>query len=1094
MKKIILFIAFLIFSIINNQYAQQSIFSEDFEDANTPQMQYCDDPGMALNNDYIPYWTPYNYYPGYMDIRCTTTCSNGFSPLRDAYSGNNAIRISATGENLHIDGQGICSPRNIGSGICYYNSDSNDPDRLYFGIGQRYVVKFKARFAHVAVLKNDDFDKLIVGYRVSGEEIPSNNDSDCKFVRYIPWLTEGIVQMDNDVIWKEYKGYLRNDYYTEDPNEIQAATAYQLIIKTDVCRSDCGSLSAPVIFLDDVSVNCDPENIFMEIKEKVNEEYDEKSCTMVSEYRVGAYYNCIVDFDKLHYMVEVIDNSGNVINSFDTYGEYFSVNYSIFDNYPLKIRVTSIVNDSDEKKYNFYNPDEDTDLIDIDFLDDYDEETIDGIQENNGGDVHIYSGQDVVWDNNYKEYEVVNGNLYVHTGGKLTIKNIVKFSPNSHLIVSRGAKLVLDHGILTSCDQWPGIIVKGNSTASQPDPAGMPGSDQAGIVITKNRSIIENAHIGISTSYFGQWTDEDYGGLVQCTNTDFIGCWKAVEFMSYAHTNKSFLEDCRIGGGTNYTKEGVTIWDCKGIHFYNCYMHDLEKGISSIDADIIVRHGNTFDDCEYGILCIGSSNGVANIDLRDNNHFNNNEKGIVISGLANENGGDIIGNYFEGCWKPVEVDGDGLYHVENNNFTDSGYDVLVYGSGDHPSYIMCNDMVTQIGGIAFAENNSQSYFKSNNFVGSSPYSDGFDVLGMEAKISDIGYSSGNTGSSAKNLFSGITNEIDWDDSNEKFNYYVLHDNPPPRTIPHSEPDKHNYEVKDKVNNDDDDDCNTVDPPTVTKHDVEIAIDDYCYWLELYRRHPDNPYYRWMFRKAKSKLMTTYYYWLKQDGEGYSWREIEDILKRLCDDRWKVMLYGHYMKYRLYSKADSLLNVLEDPNMREAQIVPEDLSDESRESFVRVQRINLKYQTSHGSYQLTSDELAILQEEAVKPIPESAYAKGLYFLATGIYIPREWPDRISDNLQPRDNKAKGGKEIWSIYPNPTDSELHIAYHSKEDIEGKVIIYDLYGSKAMEKTVSFIEGSDIFLNVSSLKSGVYIITVKDADNRITKVQKLMINSIK
>ncbi len=815
----------------------------------------------------------------------------------------------------------------------------------------------------------------------------------------------------------------------------------------------------PHAFLDNIKIICQ-QNYDINL---VEDGIDYDNCTKSKTFELIPQGNCTNDLTDYPFIVELY-KQGDLVNSFTKTGNIFSLQFDMFDSGQYTIEVKDL--NSEECGYTIPT-------ISFDFSQDLVQQTV------------------ITGNTTWSDIKITNQNIFVQAGGKLTITNKVYFSSNSRIIVERGAKLVLDHGILTSCDQWPGIIVKGNSAISQPDPDGMPGPDEAGIVITKNRSIIENAHIGISTNYFGQWTDEDWGGLVQCTNTDFIGCWKAVEFMRYTYENKSFLEDCRIGGGTNFTKEGVTIWDCHGILFDNCYIHDLDKGILSIDADYRVWHGNTFDDCEYGILSSASSNGVANIDVQEGNHFNNNEWGIVISGNTAGNSGLIDGNYFEGCWRPIVVDGDEKYFVWNNNFTDSGYDVLVYDSNDHPSNIMCNDMVTQLDGIVFYGNNENSYFKSNNFVGSGSYSDGSDVVGLNANIA---LNIGTDYSSAKNLFSGVTNEIDWDDSNDEFNYHILKNNPPPRTIPHSEPDKDNYEVKDDVDIDDDDNCNTVDPPTVTKHDVEIAIDDYCYWLVLYRQHPDNLYYRWMFRKAKVKLMTTYYYWFKQDGEGHSWREVENILKRLCDDRWKVTLYGHYMKYRLYSKADSLLNVLEDPNMREVQIVPEDLSDDSRESFVRVQRINLKYQTSHGLYQLTSDELATLQEEAVKPIPESAYAKGLYLLATGIYIPREWPDRISGNLQPRDKKAKVGKEIWSIYPNPTDSELHIAYHSKEDIEGNMIVYDLYGSKVMEKPVIFTEGSDIFLNVSSLKSGVYILTVKDAENKIVKTQKLMINSIK
>ena len=1065
LKYFLIFIFVFGFIISNGQ-----ILFENFENLE-PEIYNCDDPGMAIYDGAIDGWTSYNKYPTLMNTDCDEEYS--FICLYEnidfeSYSGTNAVALSASNGHVnHINGD--CTQggmRRLGRGICF--SSEGEPNSFYFGRYQKYMVSFKAKNA----ARNGNHETYLkVGYTTVGNEIPNNHDDDIYEFNYINLYSNygfgGKVAISEET-WKDYKAYIINS--SED-------NAYQLVmaIGTNEASYD---VDVPLYFIDDIEVKCTDE-IYLKVKELIENKIE--NCMVDQTYRVGSMYNCQIDFENLQYWVRVFDNQGNKIDEFLNTGEYFTIEESVFNDFPLRIEVETVDNENDYQFAKWWG----------DGIDDFyywDEVFIETPQGYEGNDVIINNGENITWQD---EDKIIVKDIIVQTGGKLTIKNKVFLSPNSHIIVEKGAKLVLDGGTLTSCDEWQGIIVKGNSTAEQPDPNGMPGPNQAGIVITKNNSIIENAHIGISTNYYGQWTDEDWGGLVQCTNTDFIGCWKAVEFMSYELENQSFLKNCRIGGGDNYTKEGVTIWNCNGILFDNCYMHNLDKGILCIDADYRVWHENTFEDCEYGIISSASSNGVANIDVRDNNHFNNNEWGIVISGNTAGNSGDIYGNYFEGCWKPVEVDGDELYKIKNNNFTESGYDVLVHSSNDHPSFIMCNDMVYQGVGIVFSKKNENSYFKSNDFVGSSAYFNGSDVLGLNANIaSDIGTDY----SSAKNLFSGVTNEIDWDDSNDEFNYHILKNNPPPRTIPHSELDKHNYEVKDDVDNDDDDDCNTVDPPTVTKLDVKIAINDYCYWLEQYRKHPKNPYYRWMFRKAKVKLMTKYYYWLNQDGEEHSWKEVEDILKRLCDDRWKITLYGHYMKYRLFSKADSLLNVLEDPNKREAQIVPEDLSDESRESFVRVQRINLKYQTSHGAYQLTSDELATLQEEAKKPIPESAYAKGLYLLTTGIYIPREWPDRISGNLQYREKKTKTSKEIWSIYPNPADSELRIAYNGKEDIEGNVIIYDLYGSKVMEKSVSITQGSDVFLNVSSLKSGVYILTVKDAENKIVKTQKLMKSSIK
>jgi len=86
------------------------------------------------------------------------------------------------------------------------------------------------------------------------------------------------------------------------------------------------------------------------------------------------------------------------------------------------------------------------------------------------------------------------------------------------------------------------------------------------------------------------------------------------------------------------------------------------------------------------------------------------------------------------------------------------------------------------------------------------------------------------------------------------------------------------------------------------------------------------------------------------------------------------------------------------------------------------------------------------------------------------------------------------EKWAIYPNPTDNLLNIDYKGKKSIGGNISIYNLLGSEVMRKYVTFVSGDNIVLDVSSLNDGVYILVVKDTENRTIKTQKVMINSVK
>jgi hypothetical protein len=135
--------------------------------------------------------------------------------------------------------------------------------------------------------------------------------------------------------------------------------------------------------------------------------------------------------------------------------------------------------------------------------------------------LYIDTGEHIVWDN----MKLLNRDVIVRTGASLTITCEVRMGEGKRIIVRRGARLVVDKGKITKlCDgKWGGIAVHGNANKIQPDPqAGQQASDDAGIVIIKNNSLIEYANTAISTSapdYFWDYNAQTsrWGGLIQAS-------------------------------------------------------------------------------------------------------------------------------------------------------------------------------------------------------------------------------------------------------------------------------------------------------------------------------------------------------------------------------------------------------------------------------------------------------------------------------------------------------------------------------------------------------------------------------------------------
>lgn len=372
--------------------------------------------------------------------------------------------------------------------------------------------------------------------------------------------------------------------------------------------------------------------------------------------------------------------------------------------------------------------------------------------------------------------------------------------------------------------------------------------------------------------------------------------------------------------------------------------------------------------------------------------------------------------------------------------------------------------------------NQQSTFLGNNFLETGSEQDQFDVRGYKADIDD---NIGDRNYPAMNFFSS-SNDIVWDYNNAPFDYWL-----PTPILQHTDPQNPgNYDKKDagSLNQLD---CGDAPVPVVTDVQINNYKYYYCYYLDLYRRNPNNPYYKRLFQNMKKLFHLNYYYWSILKEKNLSWYDIEQLLKGMCGDKWKIRLYGLYMEHRQYANADAILNELADPRLIEPPVVPEDLSNESRTSFITSQRLNLKYHTSNCTYQFTPAELNILRSEAIKTIPESTYAHGLYTLITGQRIPLEIP-LGSGAMQYRESEIE--TEQWIVSPNPAHDQLLISYSGKDQIEGTYTLTDLTGRIVLEGNIDYHGQSETLLDVSTMANGLYIMNIHAND--VIEIKKLMI----
>lgn len=710
------------------------------------------------------------------------------------------------------------------------------------------------------------------------------------------------------------------------------------------------------------------------------------------------------------------------------------------------------------------------------------------------------SEPDKVYDTNMS----INGKVFIQPGAQLTITSEISFSPNSQIIVRRGGKLHVNGGTLTRCESqgfWQGIVVEGNSTLPQPtDPFGMPGSDEAGIVLTTNDAEIKYARHAITANTFDPWWDEsNRGGLVYCENTKFIKCHRSAAFYQYRFENKSRFIDCTFDAtGLGEALGGVSIWATDGIVFDDCTFKGMQGGndpyaygIEAYDAGVRVVNGNKFSTSQRGIVSratapFSSSGLYVGPDGGASNTFELNGNGVSIELTSSVSSGAprtiIEENEFKGNGDGVWLDGLNRAVIKENDFSQNEFSVRSDHTGNGLVDITCNEMLNiNSFPIAFFGRNDRAFF-SRNFFGTQ-FNFGNVTLWGEETFTTVGAAQGGPSNPARNCFeSGHTEHIWTFGGTGRFFYYHLPgvcEDPQPSTWTGA---TNNYV---KVVTDLPTEPETCplffkrpNLPPFKYEDYVGAKGQYGSSLAAAQAAPENGSLQYALLQAEEEKRDIMLWFIEQAIATGQKDTAELILQLVPDAETKRLQYGMRLKLEDWQGAQAALDSLPQGS---------DLSNPDVQ-FRVVQEINLARLSHTGSaFELSEQQLDVLLTVADMPSAERGYARALLGLLEGRHYwpePLELPEPLRSGPAPAELAPQAR---LGLYPNPSDGRfvLQLPQHSEGEVEAR--ISSAAGQRLRQLRLG--PGQQFNLDLSGQAPGLYLIEVLDEGRPIGSLKAIV-----
>lgn len=538
-------------------------------------------------------------------------------------------------------------------------------------------------------------------------------------------------------------------------------------------------------------------------------------------------------------------------------------------------------------------------------------------------------------------------------------------------------------------------------------------------------------------------------------------------------------------------RDGIYIYggDSK-VEVVNCdFNNELNLSCTAFNirsGNDIYLHSNSIYDQSYGIYMGVLESSLYSKIKFENNSFANCWTAIEMSGFESSNPMEINKNIFIDCEFGIYSIGTHHFKITENDLIGNDYNINIGSSGDQENIIQCNNFDTPLSGLQIHWQNEGTSFTNNSFSNTTWQ----DVI---LRHSDIAEDIGSEAEPAMNFFSINGGDIAfYHPPDDKFTYWL-----PKDPIQLTDPVHLPSHWKDKSAISYSDDCGIVLPiENVIIDTVKVWITKYCF---LYNQYTNNPILvnKKLLALAKRQLIIYLNNYFQTNGNYHSWAQIESLLKYGCN-KWffQKRLFSLYVSNDLFYKADSLLNEIHYSLREIPQNNPVDsLERISKESLVNIYRIGLRYLADTSrlvdsfTFVFTASEISVLYNEAMKNIPESGFARSLYYIATGTLLPLDY---IEPMLLPRTAESVSDQNVydnWQVYPNPVSDDVNIGYNGKYRSNANVKIYDINGKIVFNKNQCFLPNSMNKLDFETPANGSYLMSITDESGNIIKNEKVI-----
>jgi subtilisin family serine protease len=709
----------------------------------------------------------------------------------------------------------------------------------------------------------------------------------------------------------------------------------------------------------------------------------------------------------------------------------------------------------------------------------------------------VAAGQTVTISNQTVSYSEIT----IESQGTLVINNqsVVQMHKLGFITVKRGAKLILDNSTLTtSCpkDYWGGIRVWGNNTMPQPvvyDANDNPllqyplSADQAGVVFLLNNSRVERSRNAISTYALGV----DYpteislrGGLVFAKNTEFVDNRRAAEFMQYpvpnagyTFTNTSKFIECLFteSSGEVDGSIGVTIWDTDNITFERCNFEGLDReGVVTYDAGAIIKDGNNFINNWRAITNTATYPfGVYPLVVGDKtnsltrNYFESQQRDFIHSYASNRWAGvDIYNNDFFGNGAGsvgIWMDGPAQFKIDNNSFSDMSGAALIANTGykndSKQNFFRCNAVQNAAWGIDFWGDNRHVQFLSNQFQ---DINTDISLRGEASNKCRIRSNQGGSGSPAGNCFDNSLDEDIVTESlatTESFRYWHSGLTAMPCEIPVTPGNYVTQSTEGSFIN-----CGKLSgfTDTPTEEDLGDIRQQVASLQGQLQQDPDNQSLiaQWLDALYQKETILG---WLIRDktwAGDYSGAEALLVQEGTLESNYSLL--GMKMSRGAFTEAQNLLSTL-----------PQTTQDETW--FVQTQEINLERLRNEGTFQLSAQQEALLDEVAESNSPIRGHARAILMLLKDKRYELDHPLIERSARQPQAGQENKASAEWVIAPNPANGSVHIDFGKETAEDAILMLFDVHGRLILKMDIASMASTTV--DTKALPEGIYMAVLRE-----------------